>query len=158
MGETKPRNHTWSPSYMVTFFWKNWNGICKFQKNWKQNSWWRHCWTLPLWKTSIKNLLYSRLHKNDEFSTFQIVYCSSHLDPRICHFCWDKTTTNFWLIFCTLVDFIIIYIKNFCPSFFWKLSNFISEYLKNELHVAQEPFGHSRVSAGVWYFTGTTHT
>jgi hypothetical protein len=33
-------------------------------------------------------------------------------------FCRDKHITNFWLIFCTLVDFIIIYIKSFCSNFF----------------------------------------
>jgi hypothetical protein len=56
------------------------------------------------------------------------------LRSRFCHFCWAQNTTSFDLIFCTLIDLIITYNKNFCPDFFGTLKCHIRIFKKKQAH------------------------
>jgi hypothetical protein len=55
--------------------------------------------------------------KSEKILNFENVHCSSRPDLHIYHFCWASNTTNLDLNFFTLVDLIMIYIRNFYFKF-----------------------------------------
>ena len=62
-----------------------------------------------------------------------VIWKYTYLDIKFCHFCVDRYTNYFKLIFCRSVEYTISYICGFF-TFFWNLQIVFSNFLKHQDH------------------------